>query len=117
VSHLHTEPWATIAADIFAARDSTGGYVPGDILAELDANLRARIVARLQDDPTFGDEAAREKVLADCRKRLADEAFERTKRRMLVELRRLEESGDEAGAAALVERWNRMKIEQGRGQR
>ena len=117
VCHLHTEPWATIAADIFAARDSTAGFVPGDILAELDADLRARIVARLQDDPTFGDDGARERVLADCRRRLEGEAFERKKRRMLLELRRLEESGDDAGAAALLERWNRMKGEQGRGQR
>ena len=36
------------------------GYVPGDILAELDGPLRDRIVARLQDDPTFSDELARE---------------------------------------------------------
>jgi hypothetical protein len=28
---------------------------------------------------------------------------------MLAELRRLEEIGDEEGAAALLERWNRMK--------
>jgi DNA primase len=117
VSHLHTEPWATIAADIFAARDSTAGYVPGDLLAELDSGVRARIVARLQDDPTFGDAETRERVLADSRRRLADEAFERTKRRMLAELRRLEEIGDETGASALLERWNRMKGEQGRGHR
>jgi hypothetical protein len=32
-----------------------------------------------------------------------------SKRRMLAELRRLEELGDEAGAAALLERWNTLK--------
>src|SRR6185369_4053313 len=111
VGHLHTEPWATIAADIFAARDSTGGFVPGDILAELDGDLRSRIVARLQGDPTFGDADGRQTVLADCLKRLAGAAFERSKKRMLLELRRLEEIGDDAGAAALLERWNRMKSE------
>jgi hypothetical protein len=114
VSHLHTEPWATIAADIFAARDSISGFVPGDILAELEGSLRNRIVARLQDDPTFGDAAARERVIGDCLGRLAGAALERSKRRMLLELRRLEEVGDEAGAAALLERWNKLKSEQGR---
>jgi hypothetical protein len=33
---------------------------------------------------------------------------------MLAELRRLEELGDEAGAAALLERWNKFKGDQAR---
>lgn len=114
VCHLHTEPWATIAADIFAARDSVGGYVPGEILAGLDDALRGRLAARLQDDPTFGDATARERVMSDCLGRLAGAALETSKRRMLAELRRLEELGDDAGAAALLERWNKLKSGQGR---
>ncbi len=109
VSRLETEPWATIASDIFAARDTVGGFEPGEVLAGLDDALRGRLVGRLQDDPTFADSEARERVLRDCLAHLAAAQLERTKRRMLAELRRLEELGDEAGAAALLERWTRMK--------
>jgi DNA primase len=109
VAKLQTEPWATIAADIFAARDTVGGFEPGEILAELEDGLRGRLADRLREDPAFGDGAARERVLADCLAKLSAEALERSKRRMLAELRRMEEIGDEAGAAALLERWNRMK--------
>lgn len=114
VSQLHTEPWASVAADIFAARDSVGGYEPGEILAGLDDALRGRIVARLSDDPTFADPVARERVMNDCLARLSGAALEMSKRRMLAELRRLEELGDDAGAAALVERWNSLKSGRGR---
>lgn len=114
VSHLHTEPWATIAADIFAARDSVSGFEPGDILAGLDDALRGRLVGRLQDDPTFADPAARQRVMDDCVARLTGAALETRKRRMLAELRRLEELGDDEGAAALLERWNRVKSGQAR---
>jgi DNA primase len=109
VSHLQTEPWATIAADIFAARDTVGGFEPGEILAGLDEDLRGRLVGRLNEDPAFGDSTARERVMDDCLAKLRAAAVERRKRRMLEELRRLEEIGDEAGAAALLERWNRTK--------
>jgi len=109
LSHLHTEPWATIASDIFSARDSVGGFVPGEILAGLDDKLRGRLVRRLQEDPTFGDEVARQRMMTDCLTRLSTAALEIRKRRMLAELRRLEELGDEAGAAALLERWNDFK--------
>jgi DNA primase len=109
VSKLQTEPWATIAGDIFAARDTVGGFEPGDILAGLEDGLRGRLADRLREDPAFGDPAARERVMADCLAKLSAAALERSKRWMLAELRRLEEIGDEAGAAALLERWNRMK--------
>lgn len=109
VSQLETEPWATIASDIFAARDTVGGFEPGEILAGLDDALRSRLVGRLQDDPTFADDDARERVLSDCLARLTAAQLERSKRWMLAELRRLEELGDEAGAAALLERWSRRK--------
>lgn len=114
VAHLHTEPWATIAADIFAARDSVSGFVPGEILAGLDDALRGRLWSRLQEDPTFADETARARVMADCLASLDAAAKELRKRRMLAELRRLEEIGDEAGAAALLERWNELKSGRGR---
>ena len=114
VSHLHTEPWATIAADIFAARDSVGGFVPGEILAGLDDALRGRFVARLDRDPTFSDAAGRDRVMADCLRHFEEVEFERRKHRVLAELRRLEERGDDAGAAALLAEWNRMKTGQGR---
>jgi DNA primase len=109
VSWLRTEPWASIAADIFAARDSVGGFVPGEVLAGLDDALRGRLARRLNDDPTFADPAARERVLVDCMDKLRSAAEEQGKRRMLAELRRLEEIGDEAGAAALLERWTRAR--------
>lgn len=112
VGVLRTEPWATIAAEIFAARDTVGGFEPGEILAGLDDALRGRIAGRLQEDPTFADDTARQKVLSDCIGRLASVAMEARKKRMLAELRRLEEIGDEAGAAALLDRWNRLKSEQ-----
>ncbi len=109
VAKLQTEPWATIAADIFAARDTVGGFEPGEILAGLEDGLRGRLADRLREDPAFGDPAARERVMADSLAKLSADALERSKRRMLAELRRLEEIGDETGAAALLERWNRMK--------
>jgi DNA primase len=114
VSRLHTEPWATIAADIFAARDSVGGFQPGEILTGLDEALRGRLVSRLQDDPTFADGVARERMMGDCLAHLTEAALELSKRRMLAELRRLEELGDEAGAGALLERWNKHKSGKGR---
>jgi DNA primase len=109
VAKLQTEPWSTIAGDIFAARDTVGGFEPGEILAGLEDGLRGRLADRLREDPAFGDPAARERVMADCLAKLSAEALERSRRRMLAELRRLEEIGDEEGAAALLERWNRMK--------
>jgi hypothetical protein len=114
VSQLQTEPWVTIAADIFAARDTVGGFEPGEILAGLEDGLRGRIKTRLDGDATFSDPAGRERVLSDCLAHLEGVALERRKRRMLAELRRLEELGDEAGAAALLERWNKFKGDQGR---
>jgi hypothetical protein len=45
----------------------------------------------------------------DCVARLTGAALETRKRRMLAELRRLEELGDDEGAAALLERWNKLK--------
>ncbi|HEY2773090.1 MAG TPA: DNA primase [Candidatus Binatia bacterium] len=109
VAQLHAEPWATIAADIFTARATVGGFVPGEILAGLEDGLRGRLVRRLQDDPAFAEDEARERVLADCLGRLDAEASEVRRRSMLAELRRLEQIGDEAGAAVVLERWNRMK--------
>jgi len=53
-------------------------------------------------------------VLNDCLAHLSGVALERNKRRMLAELRRLEELGDETGAAALLDRWNKLKSGQGR---
>lgn len=105
VSRLRTEPWAGIGAAIFAAHASAGGYQPGEVLGELDDALRGRLVGRLVEDPTFGDPVARERVLADCLGRLAGSAETDRRRRMLEEMRRLEEQGDEAGAAALLARW------------
>lgn len=114
LSRLSTEPWVGIAGDIFAARDTVGGFEPGEILAALDDDLRSRIVGRLHEDPTFADETARQRVLEDCLARLAEAALEKRKKRMLAELRRLEEIGDEAGASALLARWNEMKGARGR---
>jgi DNA primase len=112
VGLLRTEPWATIASDIFAARGTVGGFEPGEILAGLDDGLRGRLVSRLQEDPTFAAEASRQQVLSDCLGRLAAVTREARKKWMLAELRRLEELGDEAGAAALLERWSKLKSEQ-----
>lgn len=109
VAKLQTEPWASIAAEIFAAHGTVGGFAPGEILAGLDDGIRGRLADRLREDPTFGDAEARELVMNDCLARLEAAALERSRRRMLAELRRLEEIGDDAGAAALLERWNRMK--------
>jgi DNA primase len=109
VAKLQTEPWASIAAEIFAAQGTVGGFAPGEILAGLDDAIRGRLADRLREDPTFGDAEARELVMTDCLARLEAAALERSRRRMLAELRRLEEIGDDAGAAALLERWNRMK--------
>ena len=114
VAQLQTEPWATIAAEIFAARDTVGGFEPGEILAGLDDALRGRLKTRLDGDATFSDPIGRERVLNDCLAHLSGVAFERNKRRMLAELRRLEELGDETGAAALLDRWNKLKSGQGR---
>jgi len=114
LSQVQTEPWATIAADIFAARDTVGGYEPGEILAGLDDALRGRMKTRLDGDATFSDPTGQERVLADCLAHLSGIAMERKKRRMLAELRRLEELGDETGAAALLDRWNSYKGGQGR---
>ena len=113
LSQLRTEPWVSLAANIFAARDSVGGFVPGEILAELDDALRGRLAARLQDDPTFGESEARERVMDDCLARMKTAALEAKKRWMLAELRRLEEIGDEEGKAALLERWAKVKTSQG----
>ncbi|MFN2427012.1 MAG: DNA primase [Candidatus Binatia bacterium] len=109
LSQLQAEPWVTIAADIFAARDTVGGFEPGEILAGLDDALRGRIKSRLDGDATFSDPGGRERVLVDCLAHLSGIALERRKRRMLAELRRLEELGDEAGAAALLDRWSKFK--------
>jgi DNA primase len=109
VAKLQTEPWATIAAEIFAAQATVGGFEPGEILAGLEDGVRGRLADRLREDPAFGDPASRERVMDDCLAKLSAEALERSKRRMLAEMRRLEEIGDVEGAAALYERWNRMK--------
>jgi hypothetical protein len=110
VSHLHTEPWATIASDIFAARDSVSGFEPGELLAGLDDALRDRLASRLHADPTYADEAARERVLADCLARFEDSRQQARKRRLLAEMRRLEEAGDDAGAARLLAEWTAAKV-------
>lgn len=113
LSQLNTEPWASIASDIFAARDTVGGFVPGEILSEMDDALRGRLVGRMEDDPTFADPTARVRMMDDCLARLSAAALAASKRRMLAELRRLEELGDEEAAAALLERWNKAKSRQG----
>lgn len=106
VKYMRQQPWAQLAADLVTLREQGREIDVGEVLAGIDQEARARLVARLLEDATFADPVAREKVFADCLERVAAPTQAERKRRMLEELRRLEELGDEDGAAELLSRWN-----------
>ncbi|HYC55022.1 MAG TPA: DNA primase [Candidatus Binatia bacterium] len=106
VGRMREEPWARIAQSIVQRHGSTQGVDQGELLAEIEEPARSRLTMRLLDDPTFADDSARERVWNDCLERLSAAGQMQERRRMLSQLRHLEEMGDEAGAAALLADWN-----------
>jgi hypothetical protein len=110
---MREEPWARIAHRMIESHATAHGVDRGEILATIEEPARTRLASRLNDDPTFADEGKRAEVLNDCLERLSAAGQVESRRAMLAELRRLEESGDETGAAALLAAWNaRRNIEQ-----
>ncbi|HYB99617.1 MAG TPA: DNA primase [Candidatus Limnocylindrales bacterium] len=106
VGRMREEPWSRIARTIIEHHGSTQGVDRGELLATIEEPARTRLTARLLDDPTFADEATRQRVLNDCLERLCAAGQMQERRRMLSQLRQLEEMGDEAGASALLAQWN-----------
>jgi len=106
VKYMHEQPWAQVATDLVAMRAQGRDIDAGEVLATIDQAARARLAARLLEDATFADPTARQKVFDDCIERVAAPTEAERMKRMLAELRRFEELGDEDGAAELLARWN-----------
>ncbi|MBI5505099.1 MAG: DNA primase [Deltaproteobacteria bacterium] len=105
VKYMREQPWAQVAADLIALREQGRNVDIGEVLATIDQAARARLAGRLLEDSTFEDPVARERLFTDCLERVAAPSEVERKRRMLEEMRRLEELGDDAGAAELLARW------------
>ncbi len=106
VKFMREQPWAQVAADLVALREQGRDIDIGEVLSTIDQEARARLAGRLIEDATFADPVAMERVFVDCLERVAAPTETERKRRLLEELRRFEELGDDAGAADLLARWN-----------